>query len=339
MSKEQTAKKERFLREVERQLLRKGLDSEMTEGGILNVKWHGQLLCDVDGDGVVCFPSKTVRGVDADASLQTVIQIASQVREYMPIFARAPALKAIGLEGSYKILADFGDAVLAGRLGKKGANFVTWEWDFDRQGVHAGHYHMGNYEAAKLDFAARAGLINEQRLFSDKELGVIRNACEFALTDDATLTYGDEKRLHSVQEQIELLLPQQEQEQRPTIESIRAPDCPALLRMTNTMANVDELDWLGKQLESFDRYELLQFNAAVERFGLSAADELIDLSFCAREVTVISDFTDLEKTGKRHYLTVHGGCDPKELEDLDGKETALALISGQPGYVTQFGVA
>ena len=122
------------------------------------------------------------------------------------------------------------------------------------------------------------------------------------------------------------------------IESIRAPDCPALLRMTNTMANVDELDWLGKQLESFDRYELLQFNAAVERFGLSAADELIDLSFCARDVTVISDFSDLERVGRKHYLTVHGACDPKELENLDGKETALALISGQPGYVTRYGV-
>ena len=217
MSKEQTAKKERFLREVERQLLRKGLDSEMMEDGILNVKWHGQLLCDVDGDGMVCFPSKTVRGVDADASLQTVIQIASQVREYMPIFARAPALKAIGLEGSYKILADFGDAVLAGRLGKKGANFVTWEWDFDRNGVHMGHYFIEDYASAKRDFAARSGLIEPQRLFSDKELGVIRNACEFALTDDATLTYGDETRLRSVQEQIELLLPQQEQEQHHTI--------------------------------------------------------------------------------------------------------------------------
>ena len=122
------------------------------------------------------------------------------------------------------------------------------------------------------------------------------------------------------------------------IESIRTPDCPALLRMTNTMANVDELDWLGKQLESFDRYELLQFNAAVERFGLSAADELIDLSFCAREVTVVSDFNDLELVGKRHYLTVHGACDSEELENLDGKETALALISGQPGYVTRYGV-
>ena len=122
------------------------------------------------------------------------------------------------------------------------------------------------------------------------------------------------------------------------IDNVHAPNCPALLRMTNTMANVDELDWLGKQLESFDRYELLQFNAAVERFGLSAADELIDLSFCAREVTVISDFTDLEKTGKRHYLTVHGACDSEELENLDGKETALALISRQPGYVTRYGV-
>ena len=122
------------------------------------------------------------------------------------------------------------------------------------------------------------------------------------------------------------------------VADIGTADCPALERLIGTMANVDELDWLGKQLESFDRYELLQFNAAVERFGLSAADELIDLSFCAREVTVISDFTDLEKTGKRHYLTVHGACDSEELENLDGKETALALISGQPGYVTRFGV-
>ncbi len=148
------------------------------------------------------------------------------------------------------------------------------------------------------------------------------------------------------------------------IDNVHAPNCPALVRMTGTMANVDELDWLGKQLESFDRYELLQFNAAVEdeldwlgkqlesfdryellqfnaavdRFGLSAADELIDLSFCARDVTVVSDFNDLELVGKRHYLTVHGACDSKELEDLDGKETALALISGQPGYVTRYGV-
>ena len=122
------------------------------------------------------------------------------------------------------------------------------------------------------------------------------------------------------------------------VADLRSTDCPALRRMINRMANVDELDWLGKQLESFDRYELLQFNAAVERFGLSAADELIDLSFCAREVTVVSDFNDLELVGKRHYLTVHGACDPKELENLDGTETARQLVSEQQGHITPYGV-
>ena len=122
------------------------------------------------------------------------------------------------------------------------------------------------------------------------------------------------------------------------IESIHAPNCPTLPRMTGTMANVDELDWLGKKLESFDRYDLLQFSAAAERFGLYSVDEMIDLSFCANEMTVISDFSDLEKVGRKHYLTVHGAADTKELEKLDGKELAQALISGQPGYVTRYGV-
>ena len=122
------------------------------------------------------------------------------------------------------------------------------------------------------------------------------------------------------------------------IDNVRAVNCPALVRMTGTMANIDELDWLAREMESFDRYELLQFNAAAERFGLCSADELIDLSSCAREVTVISDFNDLELVGKRHYLTVHGACDSEEVENPDGKETALALISGQPGYVTRYGV-
>ena len=129
-----------------------------------------------------------------------------------------------------------------------------------------------------------------------------------------------------------------ERKQDCCVESIHAPNGPALCRMSGTLANVDELDWLGKKLESLDKYELLQFSAAAERFGLYSADKLIDLSFCANEMTVISDFSDLEKVGRKHYLTVHGAADTKELEKLDGKELAQALISGQPGTVTQFGV-
>ena len=218
MCEENTSQKDRFLQEGEQKLLHRELDARLLEDGLIRIKWNGQPLCSVDRDGIVRFRPADITGPEVDRQLRTVIQTAGHVKEYMRIFERAPALKAIGLDDTYKVLADFGDAVLAGRSCKTGAKFVTWEWDFDRQGVHVGHYFMENYEAAKKDFAVRAGLVESQRLFSDEQLAVIRNACAFALEDDATLSYAEEKQLHSVQEQIELLLPQEEQEQRSTME-------------------------------------------------------------------------------------------------------------------------
>lgn len=44
---------------------------------------------------------------------------------------------------------------------------------------------MENYEAAKVNFAVCAGLINNQRLFSDEQLAVIKNACALALEDSS----------------------------------------------------------------------------------------------------------------------------------------------------------
>ena len=122
------------------------------------------------------------------------------------------------------------------------------------------------------------------------------------------------------------------------VADLRSTDCPALRRTINRMANVDELDWLAKQLESFDRYELLQFNSAAERFDLSSVGEMIDLSFHSREITVISDFNDLENAGKRHHLTLLTTGVPEEQGALVGTETAQRLIAGQPGHVTQYGV-
>ena len=108
--------------------------------------------------------------------------------------------------------------------------------------------------------------------------------------------------------------------------------------MINTVANVDELDWLARKLENFGRYELLQFNAAVERFGLSTVGDLIDLSVHSHKLTVISDSSDLELVAKQHCLAVYGCCNPKELDNLDGTETARLLLSEQQGHVTPYGV-
>ena len=132
MNEELTPQKERFLREVEQKLLHRELAARLLDDGQIHIRWNEKPLCSVDRDGIVRFRPADITGPEVDRQLRTVIQVAAQVKEYMQIFDRAPALKAVGLEDTYKVLADFGDAVLAGQLGKKGARFVTWEWDFDR---------------------------------------------------------------------------------------------------------------------------------------------------------------------------------------------------------------
>ena len=217
MNEEKSSQKEQFLRETERQLRMAQVEATLEADNLIHALWNGKPLCTVDTNGTVRFSPADIRGADEDRQLQTVTQIVAQVKEYLRIMERAPTLKAIDLSEDYKILAEFDDTVLAGRMSKNGARFVTWEYDFDRRGVHTGHYFMQLYESAKQDFAVRAGLVESQRLFSDEQLAVIRNACAFALEDDATLSYVEEKQLQSVQEQIEQLLPEQP-EQLPTME-------------------------------------------------------------------------------------------------------------------------
>ena len=48
MNEELTPQKERFLREVEQQLLRKELDARLLEDGLIYVRWNEKPLCSVD---------------------------------------------------------------------------------------------------------------------------------------------------------------------------------------------------------------------------------------------------------------------------------------------------
>ena len=114
MNEELTPQKERFLREVEQKLLHRELDARLLEDGLVHVRWHEKPLCSVDRDGIVRFRPADITGPEVDRQLRTVIQTAGHVKEYMRIFERAPTLKVVGLDDTYKVLANFGDAVLAG---------------------------------------------------------------------------------------------------------------------------------------------------------------------------------------------------------------------------------
>ena len=114
---------------------------------------------------------------------------------------------------------------------------------------------------------------------------------------------------------------------------------PILGRLEGTNVDLDELDYLAKRLDSFDSGEAAQFQTMTEALDLTDMKDLINLTFCCQQTTVITDFSDLEAIGREHYMNTHGGCaEVQELEALDGTETAILLIDGGGGKVTRYGV-
>ena len=112
-----------------------------------------------------------------------------------------------------------------------------------------------------------------------------------------------------------------------------------LKRAEMLTVNVEELNYLAKRLESFDTGEAAQFQAMAHKLELFELKDLINLTFCCQQATVITDFSDLAAIGRDHYMNLHGGsASVDELNKLDGEETARRLIENGSGKITPYGV-
>ena len=208
----------RFLEETANQLRQNGFTVEPIEDHHLPVSIEKGRLCRISGKGSVLYRQENVDNIRAQDALQTVIDTVKMTSEYMAILETAPRLKASGLDGDYRVLADFGDAVLAGHPTERGVQFVTWEWDFDRKGVHHGHYFQNDYDAAKRDFTMRGGLVPKDALFEPEQLAEIYRALAFVREQDESLSFGRDRELEELMDQISGLLPPNVPRQRDTPE-------------------------------------------------------------------------------------------------------------------------
>ena len=126
MNSSNTGQQLRFLEETAIRLRQNGFTVEPIEDHHLPVCWEKGRLCRVSGKGSVLYRQENVDSIRAQDALQSVIDTAKMTSEYMAILETAPLLKAGGLTGDYRVLADFGDAVLAGHPTERGGQFVTW---------------------------------------------------------------------------------------------------------------------------------------------------------------------------------------------------------------------
>ena len=208
----------RFLEETAIRLRQNGFTVEPIEDHHLPVRWEKGRLCRVSGKGSVYYRREDTDTPQAEDALFRIEDIAAKTLEYMTAMETAPRLKASGLTGDYRILADFSSAVLAGHPTERGVQFVTWEWDFDREGVHHGHYFQNDYEAAKRDFTVRSGLVQKDALFEPEQLAEIYHALSFVREQDETLSCGRDRELAELMDQVGGLLPPNVPRQRDALE-------------------------------------------------------------------------------------------------------------------------
>ena len=214
MDNQNKSRQLRYLEEVRTPLHRAGFGTLPVEGDQLPVLWNGAPLCRITGKGSVYYRREDTDTPQAEDALFRIEDIAAKTLEYMTAMETAPRLKATDLTGDYRILADFGSAVLAGHPTERGVQFVTWEWDFDREGVHHGHYFQEDYDAAKRDFTVRGNLVPKDALFEPEQLAQIYHALSFVREQDETLSFGRDRELAELMDQISGLLPSNVPRQR-----------------------------------------------------------------------------------------------------------------------------
>lgn len=128
------------------------------------------------------------------------------MNQYKKLLDQAPQIRASGLAGDYRTLAEFNGIVLAGHQTKYGMEFVTWEWVQNHTALWQGHY-TNSYDTAKRDFVTRSGLLPPEQLFSDQQLAEVYRCVHETLESDYSITPEREKLLTGIVEQIEAAAP------------------------------------------------------------------------------------------------------------------------------------
>jgi len=134
-----------------------------------------------------------------------------EAAEYQKLMEQAPKIKASGLEGDYRALAEFNNVVLAGHQTQFGMEFVTWEWVQSHTSLWQGHYYGDNYAADKQDFVTRSGLLQREGIFSDQQLTEMYRCIHETLESGYPITPEREKLLTESAGQIEAAVPNLEE--------------------------------------------------------------------------------------------------------------------------------
>lgn len=158
------------------------------------------LIFKIDSKGGMFYSAERKVGGMVDKLHDEIQPIVCSVDEYLKAMESATELKAVDFNMPYKRLAEFNGVVLAGTEHSDGSfEFATW--NYINGSLHLGHY-FDDYEEAKENFVTRSNLVQQSKIFTEKELIQIYRCTEDTLNNGYELSDEQSEVLENVQEKI-----------------------------------------------------------------------------------------------------------------------------------------
>ncbi len=116
-------------------------------------------------------------------------------------------------------------------------------------------------------------------------------------------------------------------------------DSKGLKSIEGTYANIHELNYLAKRMDSFDVTEMGKLLAAATYFDIRDLKQLINFTFNLYRITLIQNVASMQTVGVEHYLDLNGGgCTNEEFYNPQRAEEGRALLNSKRGIWTDYGL-
>ena len=191
-----------YQEELKRMLREAGYGTVYDEdNAMLKIYRRGDFLCEQDKKGKLTYTEDKNIAYDYAPQIQAVKDEAKSVRFICGLYEKGEAMKVESVSNYHKFV-EFGNTVLAGTYNKgKGFHFVSWWQNEEGTYLSDGHY-TGSYEKAKEEFAVRAGLVNANKIFTEKQAEVIFKSVNYARDECEDITYEQDEEMDGIMERL-----------------------------------------------------------------------------------------------------------------------------------------
>ena len=135
---------------------------------LLLISHKGVHLTAINPEGFMFYNSKDLTDPESREVFSHLTDDAETVREYVGLYESAPQMKPKDVQ-NYRKLSEYGDIVFAGMYSQKhGFMFCSWRQSDGGRYLAHGDY-SPDYLSSKENFAVRAGLVDDNKLFTKEE--------------------------------------------------------------------------------------------------------------------------------------------------------------------------